>query len=134
MFSKILKSKARKAVLKILFDGSDGKRQKYYLRELAEMMQYSAGSLQREIAGMELDGIVLSEKVGNMKFFSLNKKSALVAELKKFMAHSPKPIFEKKSVPATTKEPAPAAAPPKSEIKVEIFQTKKKDPIRMDIL
>lgn len=122
MFSRILKSKARKAVLEILFEG---RRQKYYLRELAEMMQYSAGSLQRELAGMELDGIVLAEKVGNMKFFSLNKKSALVAELKKHIVRESsgtqkKQIFEED--------------PQKSQIKVEIFQTKKKDPIRMDIL
>ncbi len=110
------------------------------------MMQYSAGSLQRELAGMELDGIVLSEKVGNMKFFSLNKKSALVAELKKHMGKKEshethkKAVFEKDPIiPAQTAQNTPLPTqnspdPQKSQIKVEIFQTKKKDPIRMDIL
>ena len=135
MFSKILKSKARKRILEILFDGS---RQKYYLRELSEMLQYSAGSLQRELTGLEEDGILLSEKVGNMKFFSLNKKSPLVGELRRYMQK-----IEQEPAPAEAKAPkAPVKraifdkepVPEKTPIKVEVFQNKKEDPKPVDPL
>lgn len=53
------------------------------------MLQYSPGSLQRELSSLEQDGLLTSEKIGNMKFFSLNKKNSLLRELKKYIESAP---------------------------------------------
>ena len=83
MFSKIIKSEARKGILLLLLQNS---RQKYYLRELASMINYSAGSLQRELNSLVESGFILSEKMGNLRFFSLNQKSPFLKELKVYLA------------------------------------------------
>lgn len=96
MFSKLFKSTARKRLFKIfLDDGRQESRQhssKYYLRELSELLNYSAGSLQRELTGLERDGFLIAEKMGNMKFFSLNKKHPFIGELKKYLDQGPREI------------------------------------------
>lgn len=89
MFSKLLKSTARKSLLEIFINNS---RQKYYLRELAVMINYSPGSLQRELNSLVDDGLLATERTGNLRFFSLNPKSPYVKELKLY--------FQKHSSPA----------------------------------
>lgn len=89
MFSKILKSAARKSLLEIFLNDS---RQKYYLRELAAMIQYSPGSLQRELNSLVEDDLLLAEKMGNLRFFSLNVKSPYVKELRQYLLAHPQPV------------------------------------------
>lgn len=108
MFSKLLKSEARKKLLKIFTENS---REKYYLRELAGMIQYSPGSLQRELNGLVGDDILLAEKVGNLRFFSLNSKNPYIKNLKLYLASHPEPDQESSSVQA--KKIASAQAKPK---------------------
>ncbi len=120
MFSKLLKSEARKSLLTIFLNES---RQKYYLRELAERIKYSPGSLQRELNSLVDDGLLLSEKMGNLRFFSLNTKSSLLKELRQYLgtqgampplkatqskAKSPKPHTH----PATHAPTQPVIRPP----------------------
>jgi|GEM_PF-2193003 len=83
MFSKLIKSEARKAILQIFTQNS---RQKYYLRELASKINYSPGSLQRELNYLVESGLVLSEKMGNLRFFFLNQKCPLLKELKLYLS------------------------------------------------
>lgn len=83
MFSKLIKSEARKAILQLFTQNS---RQKYYLRELASKINYSPGSLQRELNSLVGSGLVLSEKMGNLRFFFLNQKCPLLKELKLYLA------------------------------------------------
>ncbi len=104
MFSKLLKSSARKSLLEIFLDDS---RQKYYLRELAVKINYSPGSLQRELTSLVDDGILLDEKMGNLRFFSLNTKSPLIKELKHYIQN------HKSDAPAPKKEPTPKKSKPK---------------------
>lgn len=82
MFSNLIKSEARKSILHLLTQNS---RQKYYLRELASIISYSPGSLQRELNTLVESGFVVSEKMGNLRFFSLNTKSPFLAELKRYL-------------------------------------------------
>ncbi len=90
MFSKLIKSEARKSILQLLTQNS---RQKYYLRELASMINYSPGSLQRELNYLVESGLILSEKMGNLRFFSLNPKCPFIKELKVYLSQhtTPKP-------------------------------------------
>lgn len=82
MFSKLLKSTARKKILQIFLKDS---RQSYYLRELAVAIEYSPGSLQRELNGLITDGLLISQKMGNLRFFSLNAKSPYLRDLKLYI-------------------------------------------------
>ena len=82
MFSKLLKSTARRRLFQILIDN---RKQKYYLRQLAQLLNYSPGSLQRELSTLVTDGILANEQIGNMKFFFLNTKSPFVKELKQHL-------------------------------------------------
>lgn len=86
MFSKLLKSSARKSLLEIFLNDS---RQKYYLRELAVMIHYSPGSLQRELNSLVEDELLLAEKMGNLRFFSLNTKSPYVKDLRHYLQSHP---------------------------------------------
>ncbi|MCX6733234.1 MAG: winged helix-turn-helix domain-containing protein [Candidatus Peregrinibacteria bacterium] len=83
MFSKLIKSEARKAILQLFTQNG---RQKYYLRELASKINYSPGSLQRELNSLVESGLVLSEKMGNLRFFFLNQKCPLLKELKLYLS------------------------------------------------
>lgn len=103
MLSKLLKSVARKKILEIFISNS---RQKYYLRELANMISYSPGSLQRELAGLVEDGILEVEAIGNMKFFSLNAKSPLIKEIQRMLEKPQKREEPKGDKKAKTKQKA----------------------------
>jgi DNA-binding transcriptional ArsR family regulator len=84
MLSKLLKSGARKKILEIFFKDS---RQSYYLRELASAIEYSPGSLQRELNSLVADEILTSRRMGNLRFFSLNTRSPYLRDLKLYMDH-----------------------------------------------
>ncbi len=102
MFSKLLKSAARKSLLEIFLSDS---RQKYYLRELAVKIQYSPGSLQRELNSLVEDELLVAEKMGNLRFFSLNTKSPYVKELRQYLLSHP----QDKAESASKKPPMPKA-------------------------
>ena len=86
MFSKLLKSSARQSLLELFTKNS---RQKYYLRELAGIINYSPGSLKRELTSLLDDGLITSERMGNLRFFMLNTKSPLLKELKAYLEGHP---------------------------------------------
>ncbi len=114
MFSKLLKSEARKKLLKIFTENS---REKYYLRELAGMIQYSPGSLQRELNGLVNDDILLAEKVGNLRFFSLNSKNPYIKNLKLYLASHPESDQESSSAQSKKPDSVKTKPKPKSELK-----------------
>ena len=111
MFSKLIKSEARKAILQLFTQNG---RQKYYLRELASMIQYSPGSLQRELNSLVESGLILSEKMGNLRFFFLNQKCPLLKELKIYLLQHAAPNLQQAAVMSSRKAPKTAAQPDKS--------------------
>lgn len=116
MFSKLLKSEARKKLLKIFTENS---REKYYLRELAVMIQYSPGSLQRELNGLVNDDILLAEKVGNLRFFSLNSKNPYIKNLKLYLASHPESDQESLSAQSKKSASVQAKLKPKAQSPVK---------------
>ncbi|MFA6973276.1 MAG: nucleotidyltransferase domain-containing protein [Parcubacteria group bacterium] len=54
----------------------------FYLRQLARMLGVEPGVFQRDINKLEEKGVLLSEFKANSRFFQLNKKYPLYAELK----------------------------------------------------
>lgn len=119
MFSRLLKSEARRRLLKLLIDNPQ---KKFYLRELAEMINYSPGSLQRELALLLEDQLLIEERLGNMRFFGINQSSPFIKQLQlelnetaHTLAHisSPKASLPPPHTPPHTppRAPAPTHAP-----------------------
>ena len=55
----------------------------HYINELAEILETDPGNLFRKLKELEAEGIFISEKRGNQKYFKLNKKYPLLKEIKK---------------------------------------------------
>ncbi len=75
----ISKSKIRRDLLSLFFTNPS---QRYYLRELERLLGYSAGSIRRELRKFQKDRLFVTEKVGNLLYYSLNTKHPLFKELK----------------------------------------------------
>lgn len=55
---------------------------RFFMRELERLLKIPIGSIRRELIVLEQDGIVKSEKVGNLKFYSLDKENPIYLSLK----------------------------------------------------
>ena len=75
----ITKSKLRRDLLTLFFTNPA---KKYYLRELERILKFSAGSIRRELLKYQKDNLFITEKLGNLLFYSLNKKHPLYKEIK----------------------------------------------------
>ncbi|MBU1180398.1 nucleotidyltransferase domain-containing protein [Patescibacteria group bacterium] len=56
---------------------------KHYVNELAGMLEADPGNLFRKLQELQAEGILVSFKQGNQKYFGLNKKYPLLKEIKK---------------------------------------------------
>ena len=56
--------------------------ERYYLRELERLLGFPVGNIRRELTKLKKIGLFSSEKVGNLVYFSLNKKCPLYNEIK----------------------------------------------------
>jgi predicted nucleotidyltransferase len=79
----IAKSKIRQHLLALFFTNPS---QRYYLRELQRTLGYSAGSIRRELLRFQKDGLFNTERVGNLLYYSLNRKHPLFKELKSIVS------------------------------------------------
>jgi predicted nucleotidyltransferase len=85
MFESLYISKSRiRRDLLALFYTNPG--QKYYLRELGRLLGCSVGSLRRELLRFQHDGLFLTERKGNLVFYSLNSAHPLHGEMKGIVA------------------------------------------------
>lgn len=75
-----LGSKITIKILGYYFVNPDKKR---YINELAAILEIDPGNLFRKLKELEAEGILISEKQGNQKYFKLNKKYPLLKEIKK---------------------------------------------------
>lgn len=75
----ISKSKIRQGLLALFFTNPS---QKYYLRELQRILNYSAGSIRRELLRFQKDNLFNTCKVGNLLYYTLNTKHPLYKEIK----------------------------------------------------
>lgn len=54
-----------------------------YINELAKMLDLDPGNLFRKLKDLEAEGILISSKQGNQRYFGLNKKYPLLREFKR---------------------------------------------------
>ena len=77
-------SEVTKKILSIYYLNEDNA---YYLNELAEKLQIDKRNMSKKLKELEKEGLFISEKQGNQRYFSLNRKFPLYQEYKN--------IFEK---------------------------------------
>jgi len=79
----ISKSRIRRELLALFYTNPG---QTYYLRELGRLLECSVGSLRRELLKFQEDGLFLTERRGNLVFYSLNTSHPLYGEMKGIVA------------------------------------------------
>jgi predicted transcriptional regulator with HTH domain len=85
MLKSLFSSAVRADVLSLLLNSPD---EKFYVRETAKLLRKNPSNVKRELDNLERMGIVVSEKVANLKYFSANEESPLFSELKNLITKS----------------------------------------------
>ncbi len=75
-------SKARTELLVQFFLSS---KEKFYMRELERLLEIPIGNLRRELIYLEKTGILKSEKLGNLKFYLLDKENPIYKPMKQLV-------------------------------------------------
>lgn len=79
----IAKSRIRQDLLSLFFTNPS---QKYYLRQLERILNYSAGSIRRELLKFQKDGLFNTKKSGNLLLYSLDTSHPIFKELKSIVS------------------------------------------------
>ncbi len=85
MLKSLFSSSIRADVLSLLLNSPD---EKFYVREIAKLLRKNPSGVKRELDNLERMGIVVSEKVANLKYFQAEKDSPLFSELKNLITKS----------------------------------------------
>jgi predicted nucleotidyltransferase len=73
------RSQIRRDLLALFFSNAD---RKFYLRELERLLGYSTGNIRREILKLQADHLFITQRMGNLLYYFLNKDHPLFEELK----------------------------------------------------
>lgn len=85
MLKSLFSSSIRADVLALLLNSPD---EQFYIREIAKLLRKNPSGVKRELDNLEKMGVVISEKVANLKYFRADKDSPLYSELKNLIAKS----------------------------------------------
>jgi predicted transcriptional regulator len=85
LLKKLFSSSVRADVLSLLLNSPD---EQFYVREIAKLLRKNPSGIKRELDNLEKMGIVISERVANLKYFQADKDSPLYSELKNLITKS----------------------------------------------
>lgn len=85
MLKKLFSSSIRADVLALLLNSPE---EKFYVREIARLLRKNPSGVKRELDNLEKMGIVVSERIANLKYFKADIKSPLYSDLKKLITKS----------------------------------------------
>jgi predicted transcriptional regulator len=83
MLEKIFSSKTRVDLLRVFFTHSESR---YYVRQIARELGRDISGIKRELDNLEKAGLLVSDKVGNLRYYSVNKSAAIYSEIKSIVA------------------------------------------------
>lgn len=83
MLIRLFSSETRVALLTLFFTHLD---KRFYVRELARHLRRDISGIKRELDNLERAGLLTSEKVGNLRYYRVNKASPLYPEIKAIVA------------------------------------------------
>ena len=81
--SRLFSSEVRVSLLTLFFTRLD---KRFYVRELARHLGRDISGIKRELDNLERAGLLASEKVGNLRYYRVNKASPLYAEMRGIIA------------------------------------------------
>ena len=82
MIRHIISSELRRKLLTHYFNHPE---EKYYVRELAVLLNLDPGNLSKELRIFEKERLFTAQKKGNLKFYHLNSEHPLYSELKQMI-------------------------------------------------
>ena len=85
MLKSLFSSSVRADVLSLLLNSPD---EMFYVREIAKLLRKNPSGVKRELDNLEEMGIVVSERVANLRYFHANQQSPLFSELKNLVTKS----------------------------------------------
>ncbi len=85
MLEKLFTSGIRAKIMALLFNSPE---EKFYVREIARLINKNPSGVKRELDKLAEMDIVVSEREGNLKYFRVNRNSSLFPELKGLIAKS----------------------------------------------
>lgn len=83
MLIRLFSSETRVSILTIFFTRLD---KRFYVRELARYLGRDISGVKRELDNLERAGLLASEKVGNLRYYRVNKASPLYTEMRGIIA------------------------------------------------
>ncbi len=79
IINRLFSSKLRTKLLDVFLSSPNAR---FYIRELERKIKEEAKNVSRELKNLEALGLLISEKQGNLKYYSINEKFLLYPELK----------------------------------------------------
>ena len=79
MLERLFSSKTRVDILQLFFTREAAK---FYVRQIARDLGRDISGIKRELDNLERLGLLVSEKVGNLRYYSVNKDSVIYPEVK----------------------------------------------------
>lgn len=79
IINRLFSSKLRIKLLDVFLSSPDAR---FYIRELERKIKEEAKNVSRELKNLEALGLLISEKQGNLKYYSVNENFFLYPELK----------------------------------------------------
>lgn len=76
---RLFSSRTRIGLLSLFFMQPD---QRYYVRQIARELKRDISGIKRELDNLERSGLLTSEKVGNLRYYTANRAAPLFAEIK----------------------------------------------------
>lgn len=83
MLERLFSSKTRVDVLRLFFTQPEGR---FYVRQIARDLGRDISGIKRELDNLERAGLLSSEKVGNLRYYSVNRGAAIYPEVKGIIA------------------------------------------------
>ncbi len=85
MLQKLFSSTVRADILALLLNNPN---EKFYVREIANILRKNPSGVKRELDNLERMGILVSERVANLRYFQANTNSPFFPELRNLITKS----------------------------------------------
>jgi DNA-binding MarR family transcriptional regulator len=83
MLTRLFSSQTRVELLRLFFTRPEDR---YYVRQIARELRRDISGIKRELDNLEKAGLLVSEKVGNLRYYTVNKTAAIYQEVKSIVA------------------------------------------------
>ncbi len=83
MLTRLFSSQTRVGLLRLFFTHPENR---YYVRQIARELGRDISGIKRELDNLEKAGLLVSEKLGNLRYYSVNKTAAIYSEVKSIVA------------------------------------------------